>query len=102
MPKTPVPITANRITVDAIQRKQLTELFTSPGFSLLKELIASHCAESQVQAVNRQMYPENELNDQHATAALKRARAFAGTLDVLDELEAGGDKWFTVKIEYRH
>lgn len=87
---------------DSDQQKRLAELFGSPGFALLKEIIASHAAEQQVKALNAGLYYDSTDRAQFdMTAGIRKAAEYNHALDVLDELGAKQEEWFTAKLEHR-
>lgn len=94
----PVTVIVTRQPVDATQQGYLRSLFSSPGFSLLKELVASKCIEKQAQSMNMQLYPQNENAVERAAAFAKEAVGFSDALDVIADLEKN-DLWWTVKLE---
>lgn len=94
-------ITANRSPADAIQQGNLESLLSSPGFSLLKEVIAAHCIIHQVEAMNARLYPESVMANSAAGHAEALAIAHGHCLEVLDDILKNKEKWFTVKLEHR-
>lgn len=95
------PIVASRFFADATQRKLLQDLFVSPGYSLLKELVVSRCIERQVDSINLQLYPLNEISVEKAKDALAEARFLSSTLELLDELQSKEASWYTVQLNHR-
>lgn len=81
---------------------QIQTTFASAGYLLLKEVIAAHCVDRQVQAMNVGLYDATNPAADAATKAAKAAAArYKSVLDVLDELEGKPDDWFKVKLEPR-
>lgn len=96
----PVTVIVTRQPVDATQQGYLRSLFSSPGFSLLKELVASRCVAKQADAMNMQLYPDNEKLTEPAAEAAKEAIRFSASLDVITDIEnEGPEKWWTVKLD---
>lgn len=94
----PATVIVTRQPVDATQQGSLRSLFSSAGFSLLKELVAAQCIDKQVEAMNRQLYPANPTAAEDAVEYAKAAVRFNNALDVLLDLEKNDD-WWTVKLE---
>lgn len=102
MPDPVDPIVANRFNADPTQRKLLQDLFVSPGYSLLKELVVSRCVEKQVETMNLQLFPDNETSIERARDSLAQARFMSNALELLDELEKKEALWYTVQLNHRH
>lgn len=95
----PVTVIVTRQPVDATQQGYLRSLFASPGFSLLKELVAARCIEKQANSMNAQLYPENDKAAERAAGFAKEAVCFSDSLDVINDLEIEGpENWWTVKL----
>ncbi len=97
----PETIIVTRLPADATQRTTLQSLFGSPGFSLLKEMVAARCIQSQVEAMNARLYPSNEGAASAAVEEERMAAEYNRTLDILDDIAQKEDEWFTVKLEHR-
>lgn len=98
MPETIFP---TKVPADAIQRGHLQTLFSSPGFSLLKEMIAARCIEAQVEAMNMRLYPKNPVAVGGADEKEFEARLLNGCLEYLDFFSGSDQEWHTVKLEHR-
>jgi len=95
-------IVFGRILADVEQQKRLTELFSHPGFALLKEIIGAHAVEQQVRAMNSGLYSENnEIAKLDTDSAMKKASAYSQALDLLSDFESRPDEWFTAKLDPR-
>lgn len=95
-------IVFQRVIVDGDQQKRLAELFGSPGLALLKEIISAHAAEHQIKALNAGLYYDNTERAQFdMTAGIRKAGEYNHALDVLDDLSAKQEEWFTAKLEHR-
>lgn len=97
----PETIILTSLPADATQRDHLEKLFTSQGFSLLKEIVAAHCIKAQTEHLNRVMYPKNEVNTVIGSDKLEEAVFLNAMLDKLDEIEKKEQNWFTVTLEHR-
>lgn len=98
----PSTITISKIPFDSEQRSLLAKLYASPELSLLKEIIAAHAIQCQVEAMNASLYEqENVLAADTVEDQTRQAAIYNGVLDVLDDLGAKEDEWFTVKLEPR-
>lgn len=95
------PIDSRRLQLDATQMKQLRELFVSQGYILLKGVVASRCVELQIDSINRQLYPSNEMSVERAKDSIAEARELNAILQILDELEGDEARWYTVTPERR-
>lgn len=95
------PILTRRLHLDATQAKLLQELFLSQGYILLKGVVASRCVELQIESINRQLYPTNEISSEIAKDSLAEARDYNAILQTLDDLEANKARWYTVTPERR-
>lgn len=96
----PQTIILSSLPADATQRDLLEKLFTSPGFTLLKEIVAAHCTKAQTEHLNRVMYPKNEVNREIGSDKLEEAVLLNAMLDKLDEIEKKEQNWFTVTLEH--
>lgn len=94
----PATILPSFLPPDSSQRGILQTLFGSPAYSLLKEVLVAHCIKHQVEAANLGLY---EHNNASAAIEANRAKFLNGMIDVLDDLAAKEDEWFTVKLEHR-
>lgn len=97
----PATIIITRQPLDATQQGSLRTLFDSPAFSTFKELVASRCVEKQVSAMNAALYPDNDSAAAAAATDITEATMFSALLDVIDDLAANEQDWWTVKIEPR-
>lgn len=97
----PETIIFTPIPADATRQGILRDLFGSPGFSLLKEMVAAKCIEAQVEAMNARLYPKNEEAAAKAEARERQAAEYSRCLDLLDDLAEKEQEWFTVKLEHR-
>lgn len=97
----PETVIVTRLPADATQQATLQSVFSSPGFSLLKEMVAARCIVAQVEAMNARLYPRNEAAEATATENERRAAEYNRCLDILDDISQKEDDWFTVKLEHR-
>lgn len=97
----PVTITATRLPADATQKGNLQTLLAHPGYSLLKEIVAAHCINAQVDMANSALYPDNQNAQAKALAMQDKAKNYAACLDILDEIGEKEEEWYTVKLEHR-
>lgn len=97
----PVTIIVSPVPADATQRGILQTLFASPGYSLLKEMVAARCIEAQSSMANAALYPNNENAVAKAEAMKIRAKDYATCLDILDAIGEKEEEWYTVKLEHR-
>lgn len=97
----PVTIILTRQPLDATQQGSLRTLFDSPAFSLFKEMVASRCVDKQVFAMNAALYPDNEAAASDAAANIAEASGLSALLDIIDDLAANEQDWWTVKLEPR-
>ena len=96
----PVTLIATRLPADATQRELLKVLFGSPGFQLLKEMVASHAVDSQIEAMNRAINP-SESNNEIGSSAMQKAIQFGFCRDLLDDIGTKDQMWFTVRVDQR-
>ena len=93
-------IVTQKFIIEDVQKDQLRTLFSSPAYGLLREVIAAHCAEHQVDFVNKTMY-DNENARAQAMESEAKARRFNSALNVLDDIEKIEDQWFRISLEQR-
>lgn len=97
-----VTIAPTRKPVDATQLVYLRDLLVAPGFQILKELVASRCAEHQVNAMNRQLYPDNQTAVEGAHFSFMEAIKCAQVLDIITDIEADAatpEKLYVVNLQ---
>ena len=96
----PVTVHVTRQPADATQQGYLRSLFSSPGFSLLKEMVASRCVEKQASAMNAELYPDNPVAVENTDTYIKAAIRYSQALDVLLDLESCQPlEWWTAQLE---
>lgn len=98
MPATLIP---TRQPLDATQQGLLRTMFSSPAFSLFKEMVVARCVDKQISAMNAAIYPENEVASNTAQEDITEAVALNGLLDLLDDLENQEQEWWMIKVEPR-
>lgn len=92
------PIVSIRLPVAAPQ----AELFATPAYLLLKEVLSAHCVYNQVEAMNAELYAQrNKTALELSNIAKVQAARYADCLSILDELEQKPDEWFKIKLEPR-
>lgn len=101
MSETIKPILFTRIPVLDTQLDALRTLLSSPGFSLLKEVVSAKCIEAQVDAMNARLYPSHDVAQTEATEKERKAADFSKCLEILDDLQEKEQEWFTAKLEHR-
>lgn len=89
---------ANSTPIEPKQAEDLRALFTSPGYAVLREIIAGHCAAAQVQFMNTSLY-DNENAAAQGKEFLERAIQFNAALDVIDLVAASEEKWVRTQVE---
>lgn len=92
----------SKVAMDQEQMKKLTELFAHPGFALLRQIIGAHSSEAQVNALEASLY--SDFSDEariDAQDATRRAISYSKTLEILDEISAQKEAWFTAKLDSR-
>jgi len=93
-------ITAIPIALSSQQRDELNGVFSSPGYSLLKRVLASHCLREMVIAANKGLYEStSEIALTQSKHHRSRAEYINALLDVLDDIEAKEDEWFIASLE---
>jgi hypothetical protein len=97
----PVTFTHTRLPADATQQAALRGIFSSPGFTILKEMVAGRCAEHQVTAMQALLYPENEKAKAVALEKTGQATLLNALLDMLDDISKNEQDWFTVRTEIK-
>jgi hypothetical protein len=98
----PATVILSKVNLDSEQRSLLAKLYASPELSLLKEVIVAHAIQCQVSAMNASLYDaDNMLASDTVEDQTKQAALYNAVLDVLDDLGAKEDEWFTVKLEPR-
>lgn len=97
----PVTIVATRQPLDATQQGLLRNLFDSPAFSLLKEVVVARCIDRQVEAINAALYPNSETATDVAAHEIAAASGLNTILDLLDDLSKEEQEWWTIKMEPR-
>jgi hypothetical protein len=97
----PTTIVAQKLTLIEHDKEAVRKVFLTQGYLKLKEMIQARCIESQCEAMNALLYPENDTATARAEAAHKRAVSLNQFLDTLDDLEQKEDQWFTVKLEHK-
>lgn len=80
-------IIAVRESLDLVRADYLEKTLTSPGYQVLKEVIASLGAEAQIHFSEYSMYPGNPDNARRAEAAGESAREVSAALDMLRDIE---------------
>jgi hypothetical protein len=93
-------ILAKQIRVEPAQADQLRALFTSPGYSVLLEVIAGHCARHQADWMNSQLYNTDAAEAREITSKIAAVR-YNAARDVLDALQANEEEWFRTQLEQR-
>lgn len=97
----PVTFTPTRLPADATQQAELRKFFNSEIFTLLKEMVAAHCAQHQINAMRVLLYPDNEKAKLIAGEETARAALFNSLLDMLDDISKKEEEWFTVRTEIK-
>jgi len=90
------------IALDATKRGALQSLFTSPGYLVLREVVAAQCAIRQVKSINAQMCPLNDALAELAQREKEIAQRYHVAMEVLDAIEKSEQQWVTVVLEQRH
>ena len=93
-------IQSSRHVLETSQQEQLTALFSSPGWSVLRDVISAHCVEAQTNYLDASLYDTESAGDK-AASDMALARKFNTTLDVLDAIQRNSDQWFRITIEPR-
>lgn len=96
-----VTIEPLRRSADPTQVSELNKLFTHQGYIILREMIASRCAEAQIKAATGMVYPGNEDAEAQKKHYTEEAIKLNSFLDFLDDFQEKPDEWFTMKIEIR-
>lgn len=92
----------SKVPMDQEQMKRLAEVFAHPGFSLLRAIIGAHASEEQVKAMNSGLYVDfSEDAKLDTKTAMVKAIDYAKSLDILDEIAARQEEWFTARLETR-
>jgi hypothetical protein len=92
-----MPLIFTRLNVEATNRSHLERLFTHPGFSVLKEVVAARAAKRISDYANTVVF-ETENAVGAAANSLIEAKRLQITLDVLREIEGAPDEWYTGSI----
>lgn len=98
MPATIIP---QKVPLTTQDREELEKLFGSPGYSLLKRVLACHCILEQVASFNDGLYYENETARFKSEDHRSKAAKLNTLLDWLDDVEGRADEWFTLTLEPR-
>lgn len=97
----PITVLFTRQPVDATQQAELDKLFTSPGFQILKEMVAARCAEAQAKVCEFVVYPENSKLQEEVTMNTAVATTLNACLALLTDFEVNADahQLYTGKLE---
>lgn len=98
MPATIIP---TKVGLTPQDREELEKLYGSPGYSLLKRILACHCIIEQIGFSDTGLYPENVIATGMSQAHQGEAKHLNWMLDKLDDLERKPDEWFTLTLEHR-
>ncbi len=95
-----VTVHVTKFPVDNSKRQLLEKLFASPEYSLLREIINSHCVNAQIAGMQALVYKDhNDRAKAELDTHTAQATAYSKTLDVLDEIGKSEQEWFTVTLE---
>jgi hypothetical protein len=92
-----MPLIFTRLNVEATNRSHLEKLFTNPGFSVLKEVVAARAAKRVSEYANTVVF-ETDNAKASAENNLVEAKRLQITLDVLREIEGAPSEWYTGSI----
>ena len=85
------------------EQAALKTMFESPGYLLLKELLAANAVKHEAAIINMEPYSEhNQVVVDQVNAAKFKAATYSAFLDALDDVEQNHNLWLRVKLEQRH
>jgi hypothetical protein len=95
------PILLHKIPLTAEQTRDLQSLFTHPGFSILKQVIAATAVDFQVRSMNAALYPDHEAASELSATTKESAQRIQAVLDELDALEVNPGLWSLAELMIR-